>query len=132
MLELLDRTSAADQGAPSDPCLAGRLSRGRIHGTSLHNMSMPLLRYDTGDLADFDEQALGCPCGRQFPQIRCVIGRRNDLIVTPDGRAIGTLFLAFNGVPGILVGQFVQQTAHRLLVRIARALTPIPRKVKLN
>jgi phenylacetate-CoA ligase len=68
----------------------------RLFGTGLYNMSMPLLRYDVGDLVTVPESGAACPCGRHFPQIETlvgpamrvsieVMGRREDL-VAPSGK----------------------------------------------
>jgi phenylacetate-CoA ligase len=92
----------------------------RIVGTGLHNFSMPLIRYETGDVAEVLADAGPCACGRHMARIRRVNGRRQDAIVTRDGRVITTLFLVFDKVPGILSGQIIQCEPARLLIRIAR------------
>ena len=51
----------------------------RIIGTNLHNKTMPLIRYDTGDLA-YIENETECDCGRKGILINNVIGR-NDIII---------------------------------------------------
>lgn len=51
----------------------------RIVATGLVNFAMPLLRYDTGDLAEPVEGA--CACGRAYPRVR-ILGGRNRLFLT--------------------------------------------------
>ena len=51
----------------------------RIIGTNLNNDLMPLLRYDTGDLA-FVRPGINCSCGRQGLVVEAVIGR-NDVAI---------------------------------------------------
>ena len=92
----------------------------RVVGSGLHNFSMPLVRYDTGDFAEISPEATPCSCGRYMPRIRRINGRQQDIITTPDGRVITTLFIVFNKIPGILSGQLIQYEPARLLVRIAR------------
>lgn len=89
----------------------------KVIGTSLHNMSMPLLRYETGDVAELtaDEP---CPCGRAAPCIERINGRQNDVVITPTGQVITTLFILFDEVPGLMIGQFVQNAVDRLTVRL--------------
>ena len=99
-----------------DP-VSGR-RRGRVVGTSLHNMSMPLVRYDTGDLVERDDSETPCPCGRTFPTIRRVLGRSVDAIVTPDGRVVTAASIGFNACTTILQGQLVQEDLKRLLIRV--------------
>jgi phenylacetate-CoA ligase len=53
-------------------------------GTPLVGRAMPLLRYRTGDRA---AAATGsCPCGRAFPLVDRIEGRRDPPLLTPDGR----------------------------------------------
>ena len=47
-------------GNPVEPGTPGRLV-----GTGLHNMAMPLLRYDVGDVASLSTEV--CTCGRGLP-----------------------------------------------------------------
>lgn len=64
------------------PAQIGR--KGAFILTGLTNFSMPLIRYaiqDVGSLVD-DK----CPCGRSSPLAGPVEGRKDDVIVTADGR----------------------------------------------
>lgn len=90
----------------------------KIVGTSLHNLSMPLLRYELNDIVELEEPAAACACGRAMPVISRVTGRQEDVITTPDGRVITTLFILFDNVPGIALGQAVQEEPARLVIRI--------------
>lgn len=58
----------------------------KIIGTNLNNLAMPLIRYDTGDLAEITEQ--GCSCGRSSQVIKNVIGRHDSQLITPEGNKI--------------------------------------------
>ena len=56
---------------------------GRVVVTAFGNAAMPLLRYDTGDLA---EAVSGdCPCGRTLPAFGEIIGRYSRIAFLPDG-----------------------------------------------
>jgi len=57
--------------------------RGRILVTSLTNFAMPLLRYDTDDLAEVI--AGPCPCGRSLPSFGRIHGRYRRLVSLPPG-----------------------------------------------
>jgi phenylacetate-CoA ligase len=65
-------------------------AEGEIVGTGFHNPAMPMIRYRTGDWAEFAGD--GCAaCGRQYPLIRNVRGHYyQDMIVGVDGRLIST------------------------------------------
>ena len=58
----------------------------KIIGTNLHNLTTPLLRYDTGDLAVVAE--VPCSCGRTLPTIKNIIGRSDSQIITIEGYKI--------------------------------------------
>ena len=117
VLELEDKVWSPSTGLDGTAA-ATKVCVGRVVGTSLHNRSMPLLRYDLGDLAETIEPSSPCACGRSLPCIRRVHGRQEDVITTPDGRVITTLFIVFDYVPGIALGQVVQEDKHRLVVAI--------------
>ena len=89
-----------------------------IVGTSLHNMSMPLIRYRTGDLAIIDTTRRKCSCGRTFPLVHSIIGRDSDIVITPDRRAITALYVALDRLPGISCGQIIQERLTKLAVKI--------------
>lgn len=92
----------------------------RVVGTSLYNFSMPLLRFDVGDIVLVEPEKV-CACGRQFPLVGAVSGRRSEVILTPEGKVITATFLIFEAVPDILEGQIVQETLDCLRVRIVPA-----------
>lgn len=60
-----------------------------IVGTNLHNTAMPLIRYDTGDLAELAEKS--CSCNRIFPTIKNIIGRKDSVIKTIEGFEVPTV-----------------------------------------
>ena len=61
----------------------------RIIGTNLNNLTTPLIRYDTGDLAVVSVKP--CGCGRTLPTIKNIIGRKDAVIKTSDGFEIPTV-----------------------------------------
>jgi len=86
-LEILDTT-----GSPVED---GHI--GRVVVTKLDGYAMPLIRYDTGDLAvklPLEEY----PKNRQynFPLLKRVIGRNTDIIHTLDGKAL--IVHSFTGI----------------------------------
>ena len=87
---------------------------GRLVATGLLNADMPLIRYDTGDRATMAGDA--CACGRSLPVLRAIEGRADDVIVTPDGRAIGRLDPVFKADLPIREAQIIQEEADVLRV----------------
>ena len=63
------------------PCVPGEV--GRVVVTPLMNFATPLIRYELGDYA---EAAEPCECGRGLPTLKRIVGRRRNILVTPDGR----------------------------------------------
>ncbi len=57
---------------------------GSVVVTDLRNYAMPIIRYNVGDLAAWDEAP--CPCGRQSPKLKNIAGRESSVIVTPEGK----------------------------------------------
>ena len=66
---------------------------GHIVGTNLHRYSFPLIRYISGDLAQYAEGH--CTCGRHFMRFRQVEGRVQHMVVSRDGRIIPLTALIF-------------------------------------
>jgi phenylacetate-CoA ligase len=60
--------------------------RGEIVCTSLFNYAMPFIRYAIGDVGIPSDKE--CSCGRTFPLMKMVEGRKDSLIVLPDGRVL--------------------------------------------
>ncbi len=59
---------------------------GPLIATALGMWTMPIIRYDTGDLAEVD--ARPCPCGRSLPRLGRIYGRTVDSVVLADGRRL--------------------------------------------
>jgi len=94
-----------------------------IISTSLWNLSMPLLRYDTEDLALLENSE--CKCGRGLPLITKIIGRQADIIEGINGvKASPSSLVHFwkykvaEKLHGIDFAQIVQETDESLLVKL--------------
>ena len=68
-----------DSGAPCAPGVIGR-----VLVSTLHNFTMPLLRYEIGDYA---QAGASCTCGRGLPVIGRIAGRRRNMLRLPGGRS---------------------------------------------
>lgn len=67
-----------DDGQPVEPGEEGKLAI-----TSLTNYTMPLIRYEIGDMAV--KAKTDCSCDQPFPTIQSVTGRITDHFVSTDG-----------------------------------------------
>jgi phenylacetate-CoA ligase len=90
---------------------------GRAIATGFVNDAMVLVRYELGDLVTLNPQST-CTCRRPFPIVESIEGRRDDLVLTPDGRRVGRLDPVFKGVGGIVLAQIEQSAFDELLVRV--------------
>jgi phenylacetate-CoA ligase len=93
--------------------------RGQIYITTLNNYSMPLIRFQIGDLAT----PLGikkCSCGRGLPVIENVLGRVNSLIKTEKGTFDSTaLTTSFYFHDSIRQYQLVQKAIDHVVLFVA-------------
>ena len=91
----------------------------KIVATGFWNDAMPLLRYDTGDLAIPSDQS--CSCGRAFPVVESILGRQGDAITTPSGRQLGAaimthLVYVICGAGHFLESQVIQDAADHITI----------------
>ncbi|MDQ2639186.1 MAG: phenylacetate--CoA ligase family protein [Pseudomonadota bacterium] len=84
--------------------------------TGLVNLGMPLIRYAIGDVVRGGWRKDDWRAG-----FSSLTGRQEDVVLTPEGRAIGRLDPAFKGVDGIVRSQIVQDEVHRIEVRVVPA-----------
>lgn len=91
---------------------------GRVLVTDYYNRSMPLIRYEIGDIAQWSNDG-PCPCGRSFPRLRSIEGRITDFLRLPDGRVISGPSLA------LLVGQIAE-------IRQAQFVQPCVQEIRLD
>ncbi len=94
---------------------------GSLLVTDLDNLSMPIIRYEIGDLARIEYEP--CPCGRTTPRI-FLEGRLEDAFVTEDGQvltaeAVGNYFEA---VPEVRDFQLTEDRRGKWTLRIAPAI----------
>jgi phenylacetate-CoA ligase len=90
---------------------------GEIVATGFINPVMPLIRYATGDLAVRGDDA-PCACGSPFPKVAKIIGRQDDILVTPEGHHVGRLDPIFKVVQSLSETRIVQDAANHIRVEM--------------
>ena len=92
---------------------------GRVVITDLLNYSMPLIRYEIGDVSAWAAEQ-NCPCGRKLPLITEVQGRITEFLVLKDGRHISgpALTLVVADMSEVRQVQFVQKALDRIVIRV--------------
>ena len=91
---------------------------GRVVVTDLYSQAMPLVRYDTGDLAVLGKQ---CDCGLNTVVLDRIDGRVTEVIYDTKGRVVAPLAVVTpigRTLEGILQFQFVQKDIYKYLVRL--------------
>jgi phenylacetate-CoA ligase len=108
LVEVLD-----DNGQPTSPG-----EEGNVVVTDLYNYGMPFIRYRNGDRAVAGWAT--CPCGRGLPLMKKVVGRRLDVLQTPDGRRIPGEFFPhlMKDFPAVKRFQVVQQEQGRIRIQM--------------
>ncbi len=108
LVEILD-----DHGKPTP---SGQ--EGNVVITDLHNFGMPFIRYFNGDRATAGWGV--CLCGRGLPLLKQVVGRRVDVLETPDGRRVpGELFpWLMQKFSSVRRYQVIQQELHHVELRV--------------
>ncbi|MFC2095660.1 phenylacetate--CoA ligase family protein [Candidatus Bipolaricaulota bacterium] len=89
---------------------------GHVLATSLHNHAMPLIRYDTGDLASAGSGV--CKCGSTLPFLNRITGRVVEHFPTSHGCLVtgGYFFHLFYGCSWIAEFQLLQEELDRVVV----------------
>ena len=104
------------------PCAPGET--GRVLVTPLHNLAMPLIRYDIGDAAEVGPP---CPCGRGLPVLTRILGRRQNMLRLPGGErrwpllSSGDLAALREAVPPLRQYRIIQQALDHLHLALAVA-----------
>ncbi len=95
---------------------------GEIVATGLNNFICPLIRYRTMDLASPTNNK--CDCGRNYPLLKKVEGRLQELVVTEDKRLVTLTALIFaqhfQAFSKVKEMQLVQEKEGMLTVRIVK------------
>jgi phenylacetate-CoA ligase len=85
--------------------------------TGFINPVMPLIRYRIGDRGVLSERQ--CICGSAFPVLDKIIGRTDDVILTPDGRRVGRLSPVLKGFP-VKEAQYIQRRKESVTILVVK------------
>lgn len=93
---------------------------GELVTTGFCNKGMPMLRYKTGDIANWSQKAV-CKCGRPHNRIERVHGRwKQDVLVNSDNALVSltAINMHSNVFDKVLRYQFYQDTAGVVIMKI--------------
>ncbi len=90
----------------------------RIVGSNISNAAMPLLRYDTGDVATLATEP--CGCERAGRTVASIDGRDEDFIILPNGARLSRLDHIFKDLVNVREAQLYQSRIGELAVRVVR------------
>ena len=92
---------------------------GEVVITGLSNLTMPLIRYNLGDIAVPSKEK--CSCGRGLPLINQIEGRKDDYLTLPSGRKISPRMInVIENISGIKVYKTIQETKKRFVVKLVK------------
>ena len=96
------------------PALPGE--EGRLILTPLHNYAMPLIRYDSSDVAQVGPSE--CPCGCALPTLKRIAGRTAEFFITREGNLVagGRIMKLMRTCSWILGFQALQQDIDRMTI----------------
>lgn len=100
-----------DDGAPARPG-----EEGRVVATCLRRRFQPMIRFELGDAAVWDDCT--CACGRAMPLLREVSGRIEDVVVGPDGRQMVRFHGIFTDQPHVREAQVIQEAIDVLRIKV--------------
>jgi histidinol-phosphate aminotransferase len=90
----------------------------RLVATSLHNPGMPFIRYETGDIVlQHPDENPDAAFVRRFGGVR---GRKDEVILTPDGRTLPSVnfYSVFRAAEAVKRFQIVQYGTHDIVVNL--------------
>jgi phenylacetate-CoA ligase len=90
---------------------------GEIVATGFVNRVMPFIRYATGDLAVRGDSS-PCACGSPFPKLTEILGREDDVLITPEGHRVGRLDPIFKAVSTLTETRIVQDEPDHVRVEL--------------
>jgi phenylacetate-CoA ligase len=93
---------------------------GHVVLTELWNYSMPVIRYDAGDMAMPTDEL--CSCGRGLPLVKKIFGRTVEQIVLPNGNLLPGLVFTdiLEKIEGISNYQIIQEKVDKFTVIIVK------------
>lgn len=91
---------------------------GKVISTNLYNYSMPLIRYDNGDLGIISNDI--CGCGRRHELLKDIVGRSVEILFTPEGKNVHGMYLVYilKTCKGIKEYQVIQERLDKIVIKI--------------
>lgn len=104
--------------AAEPECDAEGRTRGRILCTAFANPDFPLIRYEIGDVGLWERGDRSCPCGRESSMLVAIEGRKDDYVITPEGRRIMRFDYVFKDTVNVKEAQVVQDRPGAVTLRL--------------
>lgn len=89
-----------------------------IIGTNFHNNSFPLFRYRTGDMVKITNKK--CSCGHLGRVVDSIDGRKEEVVILPNGARIGRLDHIFKNMVNVTEAQIIQHKDLSIVFRIVK------------
>lgn len=96
-------------------------------GTGFVNTVQVLVRYRLGDSVVLSREWPQCPCGWHTAAVEQIVGRIDDILYAPDGRALGRLDIVMKKIEHVLEAQLIQDARDHLTVKlVSETGVPVP------
>ena len=92
----------------------------KIIGTNFSNLAMPLIRYDTQDIATISSRKL-CQCKNKGRIVTKIDGRKEDYIILKNGIRIGRLAHLVADLINIKEAQIYQKKIGEIIIKIVKS-----------
>jgi len=104
----------------AEPLDSGKSKRGKIVCTGFACPEFPFIRYEVGDIGIWDTSGKCCPCGLQSKVIKSIEGRKDDYVLTPEGRRIMRFDYIFKDTGNVKEAQVIQKKQGEICILIVR------------
>ncbi len=96
-------------------------------GTGFVNTVQVLVRYRLGDSVVLSREWPRCACGWHTAAVEQIVGRIDDILYAPDGRALGRLDIVMKKIEHVLEAQLIQDARDHLTVKlVSETGVPVP------
>jgi phenylacetate-CoA ligase len=91
---------------------------GEIIVTVLDSYTMPFIRYKLQDIGIPSDEM--CPCGKNLPLMKSIVGRSNDCIILPNGKKVSpfALMIAMDSISEVKTYQIIQEEKNKIKINV--------------
>lgn len=96
------------------------VTSGQVVCTGFASPEFPFIRYSIGDTGSWADPRKSCPCGRESTVLVGIDGRKDDYVVTPEGRRIMRFDYVFKETSNVRESQVIQEKLGEIKIVIVK------------